>query len=53
MKTETKSNPRKELMKYIWGNYNFITEIYDELTIDIRKEKKLMPINDHFNLSVF
>ena len=53
MKTETKSVPRDELMKYIWRNYNFITEIYDEPTIDRCYVKKLKPINDHFNLPQF
>ena len=53
MKTETKSVPRENLFKYIWRNYNFITEIVDEPTIEKCYVKRLKPINNHFNLPQF
>ena len=53
MKTETKRVPRDEPFKYILRNYNFITVIHDEPTIDRCYVEKLKPINDHFNLLQF
>lgn len=53
LKTETKSVPRDNLFKYIWRNYNFITEIVDDPTIEKCYVKKLKPINNHFNLPQF
>ena len=53
MKTETKSVPRDQLFKYIWRNYNFITEVVDEPTIEKCYVKRLKPIIDHFNLPQF
>ena len=53
MKTETKSVARDEIFKYIWRNYNYITEIIDEPTIEKMYVKKLKPINNHFNLPQF
>ena len=53
MKTETKSIQRDNLFKYIWRNYNFITEIVDDPTIEKCYVKKMKPINNHFNLPQF
>ena len=53
MKTETKSIQRENLFKYIWRNYNFITEIVDDPTIEKCYVKKMKPINNHFNLPQF
>ncbi len=53
MKTETKSVPRDKILKYIWRNYNYITQIYDDPTIEKLYVKKLKPINKHFNLPQF
>ena len=53
MKTETKSVPRDEIFKYIWRNYNYISEIIDEPTIDKMYVKRIKPINKHFNLPQF
>ena len=53
MKYETKTVPKDKLFKYIWRNYNFISEVVDNPNIDKCYVKKLKPINKHFNLPQF
>ena len=53
MKTETKCVPRDSIFKYIWRNYNYISEIIDEPSIDKIYVRKFNAINNHFNLPQF
>ena len=51
--TETKCVPKEELYKYIWRNYNYITEITESDNINNVYIKKMKPICHHFNLPQF
>ena len=51
--TETKCIPKNKAIKYIWKNYNYITEVIENNSIDNIYVKKLKPINNHFNLPHF
>ena len=51
--TETKCIPKAKAIKYIWKNYNYITEIVENKSIDNIYVKKIKPINNHFNLPHF
>ncbi len=51
--TETKCIPKNKAIKYIWKNYNYITEIIENKSIDNVYVKKVKPINNHFNLPHF
>ena len=51
--TETKCIPKDKAIKYIWKNYNYITEIIENKSIENVYVKKVKPINNHFNLPHF
>ncbi len=51
--TETKCIPKDKAIKYIWKNYNYITEVIENKSIDNVYVKKVKPINSHFNLPHF
>ena len=51
--TETKCIPKDKVIKYIWKNYNYITEVNENASINNVYVKKLKPINNHFNLPHF
>ena len=51
--TETKCIPKDKAIKYIWKNYNYITEITENVSIDNVYVKKVKPIDNHFNLPHF
>lgn len=53
MTTETKCIPRKKMFGYIWKNYNYITEVIDNPSIDNVYIKKVKPICSHYNLPQF
>ena len=53
LKTETKCVSGENLFKYIWRNYNFITEFVDDPTIEKFYVKKLKPNYKHFNFPQF
>ena len=51
--SEIKCVPKESMIKYIWNNYNYITEITENKSIDNVYVKKVKPINNHFNLPQF
>ena len=53
MPTETKCVPREHLFKYIYRNYNYITEVIDEPNVSNVYVKKLKAIDLHYNLPQF
>ena len=51
--SETKSIPKNQMIKYIWKNYNYITEITENDNVQNVYVKLVKPINNHFNLVHF
>ena len=53
MTKETKCIKRDKLENYLIRNYNYITEVVDEPSLNNVFIKKIKPINNHFNLPHF